>query len=337
MNIFADYHHDGLWKSLEYLFRRRLGHKLYRPVGEEWYPRWWKIGDPYGKMGKLTAFQYLYKRGHSPRPDGTYYYDRMRGVTLDQFKKMPFDIVIATIPQHIEPYKKLIRKFQPNAKLILQMGNIYWDKSVNFSKVPNVMASTEEFRVPKTCNIVFYHQEFNTNVFKYEPPDYNHRRKISSFVHKVEAYPDDNILLKEYMEEMDDYEFKIYGASNPDGPLPTERQIAGEMHDSEFGWHLKRGGDGFGHIIHNWFACGRPPIVKMEYYKDKLAGKLMQDGVTCIAIDGLTAKQGAKKIRRYTTPKKHEKMCKEAYNRFGSTVNFEKEEEDIRKFLDVLK
>lgn len=336
MKIFCDFHHYGLWKSLEFLFEKRLGHELYRPMGMDWYPSWWKIGDPY-EGPERTATQYLDTKGHKPdkpEEDGILYYDKMRGVTLEKFKSVQFDIVMASIPEHIKPYQMLIRQYQPDARFILQMGNISWDKTVDFSMVPNLMASTKEFTVPKTCNAVFYHQEFDTNIFKYEPPDYSRRKRISSFINTIESYPEDYALLKEYMAGMDDHQFKLYGASNPDNCVNGEENIAKEMHNSLFGWHLKKGGDGFGHIIHNWFACGRPPIVKMEYYKGKLAGELMEDGVTCIAIDGLSVEEGIKKIRHYSDPAEHEKLAKMAYNKFGSIVDFDREQTEIEEFLE---
>ena len=302
----------------------------------DWYPDWWKIGDPY-EGPERTATQYLDTKGHTPdRPeeDGILYYDNLKGVTLDKFKRMQFDIVIASIPEHIIPYQTLIKRYQPDARFILQMGNISWDKTVDFRTVPNLLASTEKFVVPKSCNAVFYHQEFDTNVFKYAPPEYDHRKRVSSFINTIECYPEDYALLKEYMTYMDDYEFKLYGASNPDKCINGDEDIAKEMHNSMFGWHVKKGGDGFGHIIHNWFACGRPPIVKMEYYKDKVAGQLMVDGETCIMIDGLTVEEGVNKIRHYSVPDLHENMCRMAHSKFGAIVNYDNEQKEIETFLE---
>ena len=343
MNVFVDYHHDDLLNSLHILFEKRLRMSLYRPIGIGWYDEgFWKIAEPYSTpLETATQFLVLDSQpidGTKPLNTNPKYTTRSHHklITLEDFKKTKFDIVIASYLSNIPVYKKLISQHQPEAKLIHQMGND-WSKMVDYRLVKNILASTAEFKVPQGVNVVFYHQEFSTKVFRYEPPEYNHRRRISSFIHTIEAYPEDYALLKEYMTEMDDYDFKIYGAGNTSGVIDGDKNIAKEMHDSTFGWHLKKGGDGFGHVIHNWFVCGRPPIVKMEHYKDKLAGKLMEDGVTCIAIDGLTVEQGTKKIRQYATPEKHEKMCKEAHTRFGSVVNFDKEEKDIRKFLDMLK
>ena len=113
MNIFADFHHFSLWKSFEYLFEKRLGHQLFRPIGMDWYPTWWKIADPYEMPGR-TATQYLDTVGHTPdhpEEDGILYYDHMKGITLKKFKDMPLDIIIATIPEHIEIYQKLLKAF----------------------------------------------------------------------------------------------------------------------------------------------------------------------------------------------------------------------------------
>lgn len=330
MIIFSDYHHDKLWKSLEYLFEKRLGHKLYRPVGMEWYPEWWKIGEPYGSLGKLTANQYLSLKGNSPQPDGTFFYDELRGVTLEKFKEMPFDILIASIPAHVEPYKKLISLYHPNAKLIFQMGNMF---SVDFRTIPNLLSSTISFPVPSSCNAVFYHQEFDTDLFCYQPPVQT--KNIYSFLHTFDNYPDAH-LYYEVEKLMPEWTFRAFGASNRDVNLAGEKEIVSKLQESRFVWHVKAGGDGYGHAIHNAFAVGRPPIVIYDYYKDKLAGQLMKDGETCIFIDKLTAPEIVTKILEYNDEATYQKMSEATYNRFKEIVDFDKETESIKSFLEKL-
>lgn len=340
MKVFTDYHHDDLLYSLHLLLEKRLGWKLYRPIGLDWFNEgYWKVAEPYdnhpGTVAQYLVVGSIPENGTKPLNTNPKYADGKphRLVTLDRFKEMQFDIVIASYLPHIEVFRKLIQKYQPKAKLIHQMGND-WSKWVDFGMVKNLLSSTAKFKTPTGVNAVFYHQEFDTKVFKYKP--WKGKKKICSFTNALKDYKADRRLFLRYKDYMDDFEWKSYGSSNTDGIVFGHKNIAKEMHDSMFGWHLKTGGDGFGHIIHNWFACGRPVICKKQHYKGKLAGELMIDGRTCIFIDNLTRKDGSKKIRRYMDREKHEKLCRNAYRRFKSKVDFDEEEQKIRKFLENL-
>lgn len=342
MNIFTDYHHDDLLNSLHVLFESRLKMKLYRPIGLDWFNEgYWKIAEPY-KNAKGTISQYLVngsvpEDGTKPLNTDPRYYTgaKHKLLTLNQFKKKKIDVVIASYLPHVPVYKELIKKYQPEAKLIHQMGND-WSKIVNFNDVKNILASTSKFKVPDGVNVVFYHQEFDTKLFRYEPPEYT--KKISSFVNVISSFPTDLRFIKGLKRKLrtKKWKIKLYGSSCPDGVVQGHRNIVSEMHSSMFGLHLKRGGDGFGHIIHNWFACGRPPIVRYSQYKNQVAGDLMEDGKTAIFVDGLTPRKVARKILKYSKPDIHNKMCLAAHRRFGEVVNYDKEQKDIVKFLERL-
>ncbi len=106
------------------------------------------------------------------------------------------------------------------------------------------------------------------------------------------------------------------------------------MSQSGWVWHIKPGGDGFGHVIHNWFACGRPVITNFSDYQDKLAGQLLQDGKTAINLEATGFEQSINRILYYSIPENHRQICKDAYQRFKEIVDFDKEENEIRKFLE---
>jgi hypothetical protein len=91
--------------------------------------------------------------------------------------------------------------------------------------------------------------------------------------------------------------------------------------------------DGYGHVIHNWFAVGRPPIVKSEHYFGKMASSLLEDGVTCIDLDKRNKKDNIEFIKRMSEPENHLKLCEGAYRRFNEVVNFKADSERIRDFL----
>lgn len=342
MNVFCDLHHGGLFESLRLLFEKRLGWNLYRPIGMDWYTSgYWKIADPYG--GAIdTAKQYLDLEGKVWNPytclnadytlsDGIYHvYDpvhevHQQAITLSQFKEMPIDIVISSIPAHDESFAELIKQFKPKAKHIAQIGNIYQDTNVQ-----NVMCSTMWDNKANDKHIVFYHQEFDLNVFFYQKPKPS--KEIKSFINCLPE-KDTFELLKVYLRE---FNFKAYGASCPDGTITGIKNIAKEMQSALFGYHVKPGGDGFGHIIHNWFACGRPVIVRGNYYCDKLAGRLLLDARTCIDLDKSDFNGNLNKIRYWSLPENHEEMCQEAYRQFKNVVDFDSEFDEIKRFLETI-
>lgn len=319
-NVFSDFHHNSLWTSLEFLFEKRLGYKLYRPIGMEWYPDYWKIGEPYGELGILTANQYL---GHNTLDE--------KGMTLEEFKNTPIDIVIASVPQNIKPYKELVAQYHPEAKFVFQMGNMFNEVLNNMHEIPNLLSSTSEIGIPPTCNAVFYHQEFDLDIFKPQGEPIN---KLASFVNCLPQNGHINEF-KELKNLLPEYEVKMYGASCDDGIIGTNQEIADIMNSCKFGIHLKYGADGFGHIIHNWYACGKPVIVNGNDYKNKLAGELLVDGETCIDIDKHSISEVVDIIKNISE-EKYKDMCDRSYKIFKYNVDFDKEEIKIRTFIDNL-
>ena len=343
MNIFVDYHHDDLYYSLYLLLEKRLGHKLYRPIGMDWFDQgFWDIGNPYPNP-RDTAKQYLgtddrtwdaYKNlnGDYKIEDGIYYvYNppnkfHHRGITLEKFKEMKFDIIISSFPfGHEQTYQRLQQSVMPSAKFIVQLGNIYQQTIAE-----NVMCSTVPY--PTDKNVIFYHQEFDLDIFKSVKRDQK-AFTICNFV---------NIMLnKDLFEAVEklvpEYFFKSFGAGNRDGTLTYKEDIAGYMQMSKFGWHIKPGGDGFGHIIHNWFAVGKPIITNISDYKDKLAGQLLVDGFTCIDVENKTPEEIAERIKYFSEPERYEAMCENVKTTFRNIVNFDREAEQVQGFLENLR
>ena len=191
--------------------------------------------------------------------------------------------------------------------------------------------------VPATVNKVFYHQEFDTKMFNYTPPKPSvYVRSFVNVLSGTEIFKEDWELFLALERLIPEFKFESYGASCREGIVAGHNLIAEKMQTSLFGFHLKGGGDGFGHIIHNWFAMGRPPIVKMDQYQNQLAGDLMEDGVTCVNIDGLDVSQAANKIKHYASVDMYPKLAEGAYNRFKKIVNYDLEFDTITDFLDNL-
>lgn len=346
--VLADFHHSSLLNSLIMLFEGRLGGQLYRPIGIEWYEAgFWKIYDH-----PATVQQYLGVGAATPDgtpnlndvntvSNGVYHCKDIdsgttnKAITLQRFLSMPFDIVIASIPEHIEPFKRLCELHPNHPKLIYQIGNA-WDASEG--KVANVMASAVVPNVPEGVNFIEYHQEFDLNVFSKAIGDPTN--SIASFVNVFsgqEHLAADWELFQKVEKAMPEWKFSSYGGQCRDGSIGPASELAKAMQSTKFIWHTKNGGDGYGHIVHNAAAVGRPLIVKTSYYEGKLAEKLMVDEVTCIAIDGLSIDQIKAKIDHFSQPHKYEAMCNAVYNQFKRAVDFDHEELLFREFLNNLK
>ena len=340
MNIFTDFHHGDLYYSLHLLFEKRLGYNLFRPIGMDWlHEGYWKIGDPY--LGDVTAMQYLRTEGYTGEfPTNAEYYIEddvyytyqpsqnfyHKAVTFDMFKKMDFDIILSSIPAHAKAYAELLKKYQPQAKHISQMGNI-WTKN----RVKNVMCSFPQSRavIQPDQNVVFYNQEFDLNVFKYVPPP--DTKRITSFVHLLPKQE----LFNKYKTALNDFEFKAYGAGAPDGCLMSHSDIATAMTSSTFGWHVKPGGDGFGHVFHDWLACGRPIITNLSDYKHYT--NLLIHRETCINLEANTFERNIEIIKECSEPSVQKRMCETTYKVFKDNVNFNSDAEKVKAFLEVLK
>lgn len=349
MNILTDFHHGSLFTSLQLLFEKRLGWNLYRQIGLEWAPEYFKIAVPYNNdvrtitqylgirdevkkgMGKMNEIEEEKKEHYVLK--GTPF--NHKAVTLEQFKNMKFDIIIASIPAHLKPYTELIEKFQPQAKLIFQIGNHFNEVDYNLAK--NIMASTSPVGVPKNVNTVFYHQEFDLKTFNYEPPVKT--RAVRSFVHTLKTAGhfrkdwEDFLALEKALPE---FKFESWGASCREGCADGEIEVAKLMKTSKFIVNLKTNGDGFGHCLWNAGFSGRPLIVRKSQYKGKLGEVLMIDGQTCFDIDKRGIDGVVKSIKELDS-EEYLKMCEKMYNTAKSNCDFDKEEEKIKTFLSNLK
>lgn len=361
LKVFTDFHHAGLLQSFILLFEKRLGGEVYRPIGREWFDKgFWKVYDH-----PATVEQFLGIGGNTP--DGTPKLNEVetqgevpfdpgkskvylchdidsgqynKAITFDAFMAMDFDIVIASIPAHVEPFKKLCEMHPNRPKLIFQIGNAWTNEA---AMAPNVMASALINDVPGHVNFVSYHQEFDTNVFstfhiiKSEDGILTQPAKnITSFVNCFGAsdyFNEDWQLFLQLEREMPDWKFKAHGGQCRDGAVGPSDVLAKTMREARFIWHTKNGGDGYGHVIHNAPAVARPLIVKKGYYAGKMAEPLLIDGVTCIAIDGLSYPQIINKIEYFSEPERYAQMCRDAYENFRRVVDFDQEQVSIQNFL----
>jgi hypothetical protein len=333
MRVFADFHHDDLYHSLRLLFEKRLGWELFCPCGPEWYTNgFWSYS-----IEPRVIHQYLVEPkvqdtggGYSLIENPTHGCN-LKALTFDQFKEMPIDIIISSVPENEYIYLKLRNEFKPKAKLIQHWGNEW--KDFKSSYIRNWLVSCAPFPVPEDVNAVFYHQEFDLSLFSFEPGD--PKNPIKSFVNDLPHLTDWGLFQK-YEKKVPERKWLSHGLGCRDGNIRPLTKLVSEMKSSSFIFHAKSLGDGFGHIIHNIFALGRPAIVRSKWYKNRLAEPLLLDGITCIDLDKHLFWQNVKLIQACLEPSKYQQMSADARRRFGDVVNFKEEFEGIKQFLENL-
>jgi len=192
------------------------------------------------------------------------------------------------------------------------------------------LASTAQFPANTNLNICYYHQEFDLDIFRYEPPT-NHQR-VRSFTH----YMKEPEVLHQYRTFLSGWDWKTFGAGM-DADLCKTSDIAQEHREKGWLYHVKPEGDGYGYAIHNSYACGRPAIIKQNYYQGKLANQLLTDMDTCVDISKRNIHENTQILNRLAQPEEHISMCERAYKRFTECVNFDWEfENKIKPFVEGL-
>ena len=342
--ILTDLHHHDLYRSLQYLFEDRLGYKLYRPIGLEWFAQgYWKIAEVYNNDWQ-TINQYLsteqanipaiHRQNDELIQEGEFYrLGKERAVTFQGFLENDWDYIIASVPAHFETYRIMRDRHKPEAKVICQMGNRFdfpWDN------VQNLMASTKKVEVPKDVNAVFYHQEFDLNVFAPEPEPNHQNGYITSFLNLFNRHPDYGIW-QELPNHLPGWTFGEFGWEGKDGFLETPELVAGEMNKSCYIFQFKSNGDGFGHVIHNIFACGKVAVVKKQHYMDELAGELMTNNETCLFWDESKPVEWNAKRLQNLTYNDRARIGAQALARFNQVVNYEEETNAVRRFIERCK
>lgn len=346
--VFCDFHHSSLLRSLVLLFEDRLDMELYRPIGMDWFDEgFWAINnqrdtaeqflkissqplDETPPLNEAEEFEIGRFRVMDPGNESSH-----RACTLTYFKNHQFDYVIASIPAHVPIFKELIRKYQPQAKLIVQMGNNW--QGYDFGDLP-VLASVKG-PINNAGRAIFYHQEFDLDIFHPAPvPTQPANRKVYSFLNIIQNSGigwDYYSRLKE-IGERQGWEYRAFGGQCPDGNMTGPRELADKMREAMFVYHVKPGGDGFGHIIHSAYAVGRPIITMPSHYKGQLAGDLLVPG-TFIDLDQFGIGEAKNILTRLShDPTRLIEMGEKAAARFREVVDYNKESEEIKTWLSSL-
>jgi hypothetical protein len=344
VRLLADYHHHDLWESLE-LLCERLGWTLYRPMGMDWFEQgYWNFERAW--HGDAVAKQYLEPWDLDVRGQARFdpSHDRWQNLlTLEQARINKPDIVMASVAHNHEGLHRLAQEV--GAKFGIHLGNVRfspidmaedrWDLA-DFGIVTSILPGP----VPKPHVVV--HQEFSLEDFRHEPPPEGFR--VSSFVNCFPENPQAYEGWKQVASSRPQYDWRVYGAY---GSIPEDQWAAGNlnrcsavgdaMRASHVAWHTKQWSDGFGHVIHNWFAVGRPVIGHEWYYRNQLAGPLWQEGVTSFDITDKSVDEVTALIDRlHGDPDLRLEMGEAAATRFRNTVDFDEEEQLIRRMFEAV-
>lgn len=351
MKIFADFHHEHLYDSLRILFEERLGWELYRAIGLDWYhEKFWHvyphpataeqylgfhIGKDFQKMVEddpeachtfrnsswtleSSSAQDIFAISSLSFPKVVY-----KGITLDTFKEMDFDLIISSMPQHVQPFKDLINLYQPQAKHIFQIGNNW-----GIPNGVNILTSAATISHPEAC---FYHQEFNLDLFHKKDISTVNTKSVANMMHYIQGFG--NFAALE--ASLPDWNFKAHGSGNRDGPRgPDVADVAKAFEEFGFLWHYKKEGDGYGYNIHHAAATGTPMLVNKKHFKGMTAEALLIDGVTCIDLDRHSLPAVTEILK--DASENYERWSTNTYNRFKEVVDFDKEFEEIKRFLENL-
>lgn len=339
MTVLADRHQADLFYSLQILFEDRLGERVVTPVGPEWWEQgYWRFGEVWGD--DRLARQYLtidarweplacglYRTFDPAHPERD-----IRGVTLDGLRqqRVPPDYVLATVQENQAGFARLAREI--DARYLYGVGNTA--QQIDWSLDPLALVSAE---APIVGRGVRLHQEFDSaDTFRFREPGPLHRMRLaSSFVNCMPAIACWPTLLA-YQAALPEFDFRVHGIDGPDGNLHPVQAIADAMAASMFGWHDKEHGDGFGHVLHNWAAVGRPLIGHASHYAGRMGAALWQDGVTCIDLDQRTMSENVALIRAIAAdPDRHAEMCHAIRRTFDVLVDWEQEAAAVRRLLEA--
>jgi hypothetical protein len=355
MKILSDYHHSDLYESFQ-LLADRFGWEWYRPIGMEWFDQWyWSFERAF--HGDSVAKQYLSIwdsdrdcGDHWERDDTTHPGRVHKMLTVEQARDNRPDIVIATVTHNERGLAKFAS--QVGARFGIQVGNVGQIGQVELEGAGwglidfCLLSTTTPYTPPKPH--VIYRQEFDLTDFRYEYPPAE-TNSVSSF---VQCFPENRgpgrgsfydqflSLADELVEEFD---FRVYGAygSEPEdhlacGNLNTTPDVAKAMRASRIAWHAKFWSDGYGHVIHNLHAVGRPILSYHDYYADKLAAPLMEHGVTGFDLSQMSRGEIIATLRRLRDDHEyHEQISRQTADRFREVVDFDADAEAVRTLIEA--
>ena len=345
MRILADYHHADLAESLALLFEDRFGWELYFPIGMQWFDSGvWNFGREV--HGDAIAQQYLVgvwpeaeNHGDHHSVVETTHPGRIRkGVELEQARSQRWDYVLSSLPDNDVGLWEIAKG--SGAKFGVQLGNNL--QNSNWGLADFGMASTTMGYEP-VKPYVTYRQEFRLTDFRYEWPPAE-PKSVASFIQGFAENKSFYAEFLEYARELPEFDWKVYGGYGwhpvdefAAGNLSSTPAVAEAMRRTRIAWHSKWWSDGYGHVIHNLFATGKPVVGYADYYADKLAGPLWVDKVTSLDLSRHSPDEVIAWLRALRDDDDfHRQVSEASAARFREVVNFDEDAEKVKALLESL-
>jgi hypothetical protein len=346
VRLLIDYHHSDLFESHLLLFADRFGWEVWRPIGMEWFTEgYWQFEKEW--HGDAVAKQYLdlwssdgptRRDGIWRREDATHPGRTLDMVTLDVARDMKWDVVISSVPDN-DP--GLLRF----AKEVGATWGVHVGNEAQYSAFGSAAFALCSARMPYQlpCPSVEYRQPFDTEGIFYPEWPPAEQKSVASF---IQCFAENKTAYAEFLahaRHIPDMDWKVYGAygGHPEdefacGNLEPVTAVAEAMRRTRIVWHSKEWSDGFGHIIHNAFAVGRPVVGRARYYQNKLAGDLWVEGVTSFDIDRRSDDEIAALLRRLRDDDDfHREVSEAGAARFREVVDWDTEAEAVRELIEA--
>jgi hypothetical protein len=329
MRVLADWHHPALWESLAILFEDRFGWELYSMGGEGWLNEGWRLSSGPPIDWPATEYLSLDKAklvgDHWQRKTPEYPTRIRRMVTPEQAFGMRWDYILGSVAEHQRPFSKIADRV--GARFIHQVGNA--KHQIDYS-VPQVILASSSQPIRHRTPHVTYHQEFDRNLFRFtEPTD---TLAVTSLMLRLDWTSCDY----RWMAEAPGIRWSDVGGGGMQTPgyIAPASKIAARIAKAGWIWHDKRIGDGYGHVIHNAAAMGRPLIGHASHYKGLLGEPFWRDLQTCIDLDRHEPKEALRLIHAIAAdPEWYGEMSRNIAAAFDEAVDFEAEAARIRQVL----
>jgi hypothetical protein len=325
--ILADWHHPALWESLSILFEERFGWELYSPLGIEWTDHGWTFEHTSIGWGPADFLEFpdaVQVGDHYERTEPEYPARPRKMVTVAQAETMRWDFVLASVSVHQRPFERLARRY--GARLIHQVGNAKHAVDRNVRAV--VLASSAA--APRAPNVIPYHQEFDRSLFSDTPA--KNLDAVTSLMLRLDSTSGD----WRWMAEAAGVNWLDIGGADPRDRhyLAPMTKVADRIRNAGWIWHDKKIGDGYGHVLHNAAAMGRPLIGHASHYSGQLGEPFWRDLETCIDLDRHPPERALRLFRAINAdPDWHRAISDELVATFDRLIDFDAEAERIHAAL----
>ena len=346
MNVLIDMHHDELHESLIKLFEDRLKFKVYTPIGVDWQTDgYWGVANHIETINQFLFIDSKNKEVWNEIETGIFikkecsrYRKQFNYITLNAARNKQWDIIIATHPHQFDHYYKFAKNYCPNAKLIMQFGNMMSFLPTNCKNVLNSTSTNYYLHELKNVNLINYSQEFDyTDLREYDLP--NIIESLNTFL--LYNSSNNEKLMIDIINKLN-WQSKQYGCGNKDGHIHNYKDLVDKIKNSGFIWHYKKSGDGYGHTLHKALFAGRPLLLnkRMFQYHRLTHLNFFEDGITFINCNqnntdlDLSSDILIKKILKFYD--NYESNSRVIFERIRNIIDFDKEEIEIRKFIQNL-